>query len=380
MSKRARPAVAAARRIVLKLGTRVVAYEDGRLALPRIFSVIDTAVRLREEGRDVLIVSSGAVGLGMEALGMVKVPTELEERQACAAVGQTRLMSLYSDGFQRMGHRCGQVLLTRSDFEDRLRYLNLRSTLTTLLRRGVIPIINENDAVSTEELAFVEGERKRLFGDNDGLSAQVAAKLEADLLVLLTDVEGVFDRDPRQDADARLLERIDAGEREVGDVGGPGSAAGRGGMRSKFEAASRVARAGCHAIIASGLAPERLPDLFAGESVGTWFPASGAMQGKQRWIAFAATSRGSLVLDQGAVAALRERGASLLAAGVDEVDGEFEQGDVVDLLSATGEAVGKGIIYCDSETARRWCGGTPPEGIRNHQALVHRDHLVLEGW
>jgi glutamate 5-kinase len=378
MSKVARPPVAAARRIVLKLGTRVVAYEDGRLALPRIFSVIDTAVRLREEGRDVLIVSSGAVGLGMDALGFNEVPNDLEERQACAAVGQTRLMGLYSEGFQRMGHRSGQVLLTRGDFEDRVRYLNLRSTLTTLLGHGVIPIINENDAVSTEELAYVEGERQPLFGDNDSLSAQVAAKLEADLLVLLTDVEGVFDRDPREERDARLLERIEPGDREASEVGGSGSAVGRGGMRSKFEAASRVARGGCHAVIASGLAPEHLPRLFAGESVGTWFPASGALQGWQRWIAFAATPRGALVLDEGAVHALRERGASLLAAGVDEVDGDFEQGDVVDLLSMSGEAVGKGIVYCDAETARRWCGGTPPEGIRNHEALVHRDHLVLE--
>lgn len=378
MSEPARPAVAAARRIVIKLGTRVVAYEDGRLALPRIYSVIDTAVRLREEGRDVLIVSSGAVGLGMEALGFVKTPAELEERQACAAVGQTRLMTLYSEGFQRMGHRCGQVLLTRDDFEDRVRYLNLRSTLTTLLGRGVVPIINENDAVSTEELAYVEGERQRLFGDNDSLSAQVAAKLDADLLVLLTDVEGVFDRDPRKDPDACLLERIDAGAGGVSDVSGPGSTVGRGGMRSKFDAASRVARAGCHAVIASGLAPERLPGLFAGESVGTWFPASGALQGRQRWIAFAAAARGALVIDAGAVSALRQRGASLLAAGVDEVEGDFEQGDVVELRSGSGELVGKGIIFCDSETAHRWCGGTPPEGVRNHQALVHRDHLVLE--
>jgi glutamate 5-kinase len=379
MSRPDRPEVAAAKRIVIKLGTRVVAYEDGRLALPRLFSVIDTAVRLREEERDVLIVSSGAVGLGMDALGFVKVPAELEERQACAAVGQTRLMGLYSEGFGRMGHRCGQVLLTRSDFEDRVRYLNLRSTLTTLLRRGVIPIINENDAVSTEELAYVEGERQPLFGDNDSLSAQVAAKLDADLLVLLTDVEGVFDRDPRQDEEARLLDRIDAGDRGASEVGGPGSGIGRGGMRSKYEAASRVARAGCHAVIASGLTPERLPALFAGESVGTWFSASGALAGRQRWIAFAAAAKGALILDAGAVSALRDRGASLLAAGVDAVDGEFEQGDVVELLSTDGESVGKGIIFCDSETARRWCGGTPPEGIRNHQALVHRDHLVLEG-
>ncbi len=373
-----RPPIAEARRIVLKLGTRVVAYEDGRLALPRLFSVIEAAVRLRETNREVLIVSSGAVGLGMAALGLDRMPTELEERQACAAVGQTRLMGLYEEGFQRHGFVCGQVLLTRGDFEDRLHYLNLRSTLITLLRRGVVPIINENDAVSTEELAYVEGERRPLFGDNDGLSALVAAKLEADLLVLLTDVDGVYDRDPRQNGDARLIDRIDAAD-PVGEAGGPGSAVGRGGMRSKLGAASSAARSGCHAVIASGLEPERLSELLAGRSIGTWFPATGELDGRRRWIAFAAPSRGSLSLDPGAVTALRESGASLLAAGVHQVEGDFRQGDVVELLGPGGAAVGRGIVYCDAATARRWCGGTPPEGIRNHEALVHRDHLVLEG-
>ena len=375
-SRVARPDVAEARRIVIKLGTRVVTGDDGRLALPRLFSVIETAAHLREQGREVLIVSSGAVGLGMDALGLEQMPGELAERQACAAVGQTQLMGLYEQGLQRYGHACGQVLLTRADFEHRERYLNLRSTLTTLLRHGVVPVINENDAVATEELAYVEGERRHLFGDNDGLSALVAAKLDADLLVLLTDVDGVFDRDPRTSAEARLLERID----DIGDsaIGGPGSTVGRGGMRSKLEAASQVVRAGCHAVIANGRAPERLPELFAGEAVGTWLAPRGELRGRRRWIAFAAHSRGSLQLDEGAVAALRESGASLLAAGVRAVEGDFRRGDVVDLTGPGGESVGRGIAYCDAETTRRWCRGEPPEGVRNHEALVHRDHLVLE--
>ena len=378
MTEIARPGVAAARRVVLKLGTRVVTGDDGRLALSRLFSVIEAAARLRGAGREVLIVSSGAVGLGMDALGFRRTPRDLEERQACAAVGQSQLMSLYAGGFHRLGLVCGQVLLTRGDFEDRVRYLNLRGTLTTLLRRGVVPVINENDTVSTEELAFVEGAREPLFGDNDGLAALVAAKLEAHLLVLLTDVEGLHDRDPRRHAGSRLLRRVDpdgSGTEEIGELGGPGSAVGRGGMRRKLEAASRVARAGCHAVIASGVRTGALDAVLAGD--GTWFPASRDLGGRRFWIAFAAAPKGALVLDDGAVRALREQGASLLASGVRRVDGDFRTGEVVELLDGEGGAVGRGIVYCNAEAARRWCGGERPEGIRNHDALVHRDHLVL---
>ncbi len=274
MNEPARPPIAGAQRIVIKLGTRVVTYDDGRLSLSRLFSVIEAAARLREKGRDVLIVSSGAVGLGMAELGFEAVPSELCDRQACAAVGQTRLMGLYEEGFQRLGFSCGQVLLTRGDFEDRVRYLNLSNTLSTLLARGVVPIINENDAVSTEELAYVEGNGQQSFGDNDGLSALVAARLEADLLVLLTDVEGVYDRDPRRHEDARLLERLDT-DGEVEEVGGPGSGVGRGGMSSKLEAAALVAQTGCHVVIASGRNSERLAELFSGGAVGTWLPPIG---------------------------------------------------------------------------------------------------------
>ncbi len=371
--------MAAARRVVLKLGTRVVTHPDGRLALPRIFSVVETAVRLREQGRQVLIVSSGAVGLGVQALALSKMPADLAERQACAAVGQTRLMGLYEAGFQRLGRVCGQVLLTRGDFEDRLRYLNLRSTLQTLLRHGVIPVINENDAVSTEELAYVDEGRRHAFGDNDGLSALVAAKLDADLLVLLTDVAGVFDRDPREHPEARLLERIDLSEDPVTASAQPGSEVGRGGMRRKLEAARMVARAGCQAVVASGVEPGALDAVLAGEAVGTWFPAEKGLDGRRRWIAFAAATRGCLELDEGAVRALRERKASLLAAGVRRVEGDFRTGDVVELRGPGGEPVGRGIAFWDAEITRGWCAGEPPAGIRNHDALIDRDNMILEG-
>lgn len=373
-----RDAVSKARRIVLKLGTRVVSDDAGLLDAGRIGVLLDAVAGLRASGREVLLVSSGAVGLGRQALGLAAMPEQLEERQACAAVGQSRLMGFYERELGQRGHRAAQVLLTESDFDDRLRYLNLRSTLLALLRHQVVPVINENDAVSTEELAFVEGASRPVFGDNDRLSALVATKLPADLLVLLTDVEGVFDRDPRESPDARLLDRIDDPARLAEIVAGPASEGGRGGMRSKLEAADLAARGGCDAVVASGRELADLSRLLDGEGVGTWFPARGELGARRRWIAFATAPRGTLHLDAGAVTALLERGASLLAAGVTKLEGDFRPGDVVELRGPDRALVGRGMVYCDLETAKLWCGGTPPSGVRNHDALVHRDHLVLE--
>ncbi len=374
-----RAEVAAAKRIVLKIGTRVIAGDDGPVRQARLLNVVEAAAALRKRGREVLIVSSGAVGLGIEALGFSSVPEDLEERQACAAVGQTRLMGVYEQAFSRLGHVCGQVLLTQGDFDDRMRDLNLRSTMMTLLRHGVVPVINENDAVSTEELAFAENETRPVFGDNDRLSALVATKLGADLLVLLTDVEGVFDRDPRVHTDARLLSTIEVPGAGVDSAGQGITGLGRGGMKSKVEAAHVVARAGCQAVIASGVEAGDLAAVLAGRAIGTWFPARGELAAKRRWIAFAAKARGTLEIDDGAVEALTERGASLLAAGVLRVEGDFRPGDVIELRNRSGGLVGRGMAYCDADSARGWCGGKPPEGIRNHHALVHRDHMVLEG-
>ncbi len=374
MTAPARPEVAAAGRVVLKLGTRVLTHDDGTLALARLFEVVEAAARLIRSGREVLLVSSGAVGLGMDALDL-KGTTELAERQACAAVGQTRLMQLYSDGFSRLNLQCGQVLLTQSDFGDRLRYLNLRSTLEALLSVRAVPIINENDAVATDELAFSGG---AVFGDNDRLSALVASKLGADLLVLLTDVPGVFDKDPRQHADAHLVKCVGAGVLDAA-VGGSISGGGRGGMRSKVEAARIAARAGCQVVIASGRIPGALDQVLRGDDTGTWFQASAdvGLGARRRWIAWATAPKGVLHLDPGAVRALRERGASLLAAGVRSIEGQFDDGDVVEFRDPDGELVGRGMVWCNADAARRWCAGEPPDGARNHHALVHRNHLAL---
>jgi len=363
--------------VVLKLGTRVVTHDDGALAHSRLIAIAETAAGLRAQGREVLIVSSGALGLGREALGLSVTPSEVDERQACAAVGQTRLMALYQEAFSRMGIVCGQLLLTEADFDDRERYLNLGAGLEALLRYRVVPIINENDAVSTQELVLTTGPRP-VFGDNDRLSALVATKLDADLLVLFTDVGGLYERDPRTDPAAALLARVDRLD-QVGDLTpAAGSTVSRGGMRTKVEAAWIASRAGCHTIITSGREPEHWGRLFAGEEVGTWFPARPRPHARQRWIAFAAAPRGKLVLDDGAVRALTEGHASLLAAGVTQVEGGFRTGDVVELHGADGRRVGRGIIGWDASTVREWCAGHPPEGIRNAHALIRRDEIVLE--
>lgn len=374
----ARPPVAQARRVVLKVGTRVLTHDDGRLALSRLFAVVEAAASARRAGREVLIVSSGAVGLGKDALGLAESPTETGLRQACAAVGQTRLMGLYHEGFARLGAHCGQVLLTQSDFDDRLRYLNLRTTLHTLMRRGVVPVINENDAVATDELALNEDDPKPVFGDNDRLSALVATKLGADLLVLLTDVDGVYDKDPRGDPTARLLPRVDDVEAALGGAGGARSAASRGGMKSKVEAAAIAVRTGCHAVIASGRAPGVAERVLAGEEVGTWFPAGAGLPARLRWIAYATAPRGTLELDAGCVTAIRERNASILAVGVTRVDGEFRQGDVVLLSGPGGTPLGRGMTSVDAAQARRWVQGERPAGTKNRHALVDRDDLVLD--
>jgi glutamate 5-kinase len=372
-----RTALTGARRVVVKVGTAVLTDAQAGLCRPRLNAIVQALAAAHQGDREVLLVSSGAVGLGRAMLGLDAGPRDLATRQACAAVGQGRLMALYADGLLSHGVQTGQVLLTQADFDDRLRYLNLRSTLTALMRRSVLPVINENDAVSTEELAFEEGAARPVFGDNDMLSALVAAKLSADLLLLLTDVDGVYDRDPRQDPLASPIRTWD-GQRpaEVAAHAGA-SSLGRGGMRSKIDAACVAASAGCQVVVASGLDPENISRVLAGEVVGTWFPASGEMAARDRWIAFAAPVRGTLHLDAGAVDALRHRGASLLAAGVTGIEGSFQAGDVVALMAPDGGELGRGIICCDQAAARAWAEGLRPDGVRNHDALVHRDHMVV---
>jgi glutamate 5-kinase len=373
MNDVARPEVAEARRVVIKLGTRVLTHDDGSLALSRLFGVVEAVAALRRAGRDAIVVSSGAVGLGREVLGH-KGPLDLREHQACAAVGQSRLMALYEHGFARLGLVAAQILLTQSTLENRARYLSIRNSLAALLRHGVVPVINQNDAVATElELAVREDDAPHIFGDNDRLAALVATKLGADLLVLLTDVQGVYDSDPRRDSSARLIAQVE----DVScltNVGGAGSAASKGGMKSKVAAAKIGARAGCHVVIASGRQHGDLLKVCAGEEAGTWFPAQGGLNAETRWIAFGAPTLGTLRIDAGAVSALETRGASLLPAGVDVVEGEFKRGDVVELRGPLGTLIGRGRVLCSSAEARERCAANPPA----KKNIIRRDQLVLE--
>lgn len=368
-----RPCLAEARRVVVKVGTRVLT-EGGNLADERLREIVATVAALRRKGQEVLLVSSGAVGLGKTLLGLEKPPESYEERQAAAAVGQSRLLAFYQQELHREGLVCAQLLLTERDFHHRPSYLRLRQTLATLLKNGVVPVLNENDAVTGGGTSAGRG----VFSDNDRLAALVAAKLDAELLVLLTDVPGVFARDPRLDPTAPVLSRLEH-PRELGDAAGDStSGAGRGGMRSKVAAAFVAARGGCQAVILSGLEPTNLARLMTGEELGTWFPAHRGLRARRRWIGFAAVPRGVLHLDGGAVAALLEGHASLLPVGVQRAEGDFTRGDVVELRGPDHALVGRGLVLYDAPTVQGWCQGAPPADLRHPNALIRRSHLVLE--
>lgn len=378
-----RPTVAMTRRWVVKLGTGVLTEADGRLAEGRLRLHLRALAALHRRGHQVVLVSSGAVGLGRHLLGLECSPEDPRLRQACAAVGQTRLMSFYEHVLAEEGVTCGQLLLNQGDFDDRRRCLGLRQALQTMLGHGLVPVLNENDAVAAERLP--EGVAERLvFSDNDRLAALVANELSCGLLLLLTDVPGVYDADPRSSPGARLLSRID----DLGPLGElsmePGSGGGRGGMASKVEAV-RVARSGgCQAVIASGLEETTIADVLRGDEVGTWFPAGEALPSRCRWIAFATAPRGILHLDRGAVEALRWRRASLLPVGVRRVEGFFQRGDVVVMLGPDGETVGRGLALYDSKTMGELCGerlfgSRLSAEQKGPNALLRRTHVVLEG-
>jgi glutamate 5-kinase len=381
--------LAEANRIVIKLGTAVLMKEEGGIALSRFYSFVEDIARLKQSGKEVLIVTSGAIGLGVKSLGLERRPKELPGKQACAAVGQGRLMALYSDAFATMDVVVAQVLLTEDDFANRKRYLNLRSTINTLLELKALPVINENDTVATAELEAVDGSpRKVNFGDNDKLSALVASKVEADLLVILTDVEGVYTANPRTDRDARLIPVIDQVTPELEEqltgegVKTAGSQMGRGGMRTKLEAAKVSTHSGCATIIVGGKEAGIIGKIFAGEERGTLFLPGSGMAGKLRWIAYATTVSAALIVNDGAREALIKRKASLLPAGVVKVQGQFERGDVVSIIDSEGHEFARGMVnYSSSETQR--ISGMRSEAIdkmiehRNYDALVTRDNLAI---
>jgi len=389
-----------ASRVVIKLGTAVMMSDGGGIALGRFYSFVESIAAVRKSGREVLLVSSGAVGLGSERLGLAGGAQTLPLKQACAAVGQSRLMSLYSDAFERLGLNAAQLLLTEEDFSNRTRYLNLRSTITNLLELGVIPVINQNDPVSTAELEAESAPAyKRInFGDNDKLSALVASKMEADLLLILTDVEGLLTGDPETAGGAQLISVVEEVTPEIESLGRQASAPGgqssaghggarkgtlgRGGIKTKIEAARIAAHSGCATIVASGRLPSAIDRVMAGEDLGTLFLPKKGLSGKRRWIAFATSVNAALVVNDGARRALVERKASLLGAGVLEVRGEFDRGDVVSIVDEQDREFARGIANYSGHETRRIIGlhsKRIDELIqdRNYDALITRDNLAF---
>jgi glutamate 5-kinase len=383
----------AAQRVVIKLGTSTVTAEGGSVSAKRIAPLVRSIVGLKKAGRQVVLVSSGAVGLGAGRLGLHQSRLkDVVVRQACAAVGQSLLMHAYEQLFREDEVKIAQVLLTEDDFTDFRRYTNLRRTMEKLLKLGVVPIINENDTVSTSELEYDQSlaasGHERVFGDNDRLAALVMSKLEADALVLLTNVDGLLARKPKADAIAKdveseddrpepipLVEEITSELRALAE--GP-SAGGRGGMLTKLEAAQIAMQAGGVAVIANGRTPEILDRIFAGEQIGTTFMSTSRMAGKRRWITYAAGVRGRVIVNEGARQAIMGGKASLLSSGVVRVEQQFAPQDVVSIADSQGREFARGIISCTSEEATRLIEGTPaPQTGERGRVLVTRDNLVL---
>jgi len=381
--------IAAARRIVIKLGTHVITNPESGLALGRLCSIVEAVAALHRHGREIVLVSSGAVGMGQRALGLARRPDSLGLRQACAAVGQGQLMALYSQNFGQLGVKVAQVLLTQEDLGDRDRALCVRTTLTRLLELGVVPILNENDSVSVRELIEYrrnqgqEPEAGALeFGDNDGLSARVAVALDADLLVLLTDVDGLFTANPRNDPSAaRIPELADIDDATLARASGSNSG-GTGGMTSKLEAARLASRAGLSVLITSGHQPGALELALTGADIGTLIVPHARRSQHRRQIASGAPTRGALVVNDGAIAAISERKASLLPVGLVHVDGEFSRGDIVEIRDPSGRVHGRGLVNYDASDCRLLIGRHSADislalGWRGYDTIVTRDNLVL---
>ncbi len=366
----------AADTIVVKIGTRVLTGADGLLNQQRISTLAEELNQQMSGGRKVVLVSSGAVGAGMGRLGLSERPADLAHLQAVAAVGQSNLVESYDKALAKHGRHAAQILLTTDDMDNRVRYLNVRNTLVTLLEYGALPIINENDTVAVDELL-------NTFGDNDRLAAAVTNLLCAPLLILLTDVDGLYDGNP-DDPDSKVLTTVTNIDDHVLHLAAPrASSVGKGGMASKLDAVRMATSAGENVVIANGYQPGTLAQILAGEPVGTLFVAQGqAVSSRKRWIGFTVQPRGRLHLDEGAVRAVHKQGRSLLPIGVISVDGEFEKGDVVSICDATGVEFARGLTNYSAQEIQRLKGLSSQEiavkfAQNPYDEVVHRDNLTL---
>ena len=360
-----------ARRAVVKLGTALLTSPNGRLDEARLAALAAQVNRLGAQGREVVLVSSGAIGAGMSALGLPRRPTRLPELQAAAAVGQGKLMAAWEAAFSVHGRHVAQVLLTRDDFDNRARYLNIANTLRQLLAFGAVPVVNENDTISVEEIPLT-------FGDNDILSALVANLLRADVLIVLSVVGGLLDAQGRV---TPLVERVNDAVRAL--ASGERSRGGVGGMASKLEAARIATEAGAAAVVADGREPDVLPRLLAGETLGTFFPPSARrMQSRKRWIRYGRRPKGRLVVDEGARRALVALGRSLLPSGIRAVEGPFDRGDLVAVAGPDGAEFARGLANYSSGEVERIRGLKSAAiakvlGEKLYDEVIHRDNLVI---
>ncbi len=362
------------KRLVIKIGSNLLTSGNG-LDETRIAALSTDISEAHSRGKEVIVVSSGAIAAGMKSLGLKRRPSDIRHKQAAASVGQSALMWAYEKGFGRHDKKVAQILLTRDAFHDRRRYINAKNTITTLLDYGVIPIINENDSVAVEEIKF---------GDNDQLASLVAGMVSADRLIILSDVDGLYDRDPLKHSSARLIPVVEEITPEIERIaGGAGSLVGTGGMYSKVLAAKRAVRYGIIVNIINGKVPGLLRSLLEGRAVGTEFrSARKKMPARKGWIAFGLRARGSIAVDAGAREAIVARGKSLLPSGIVSVEGNFSPGDAVYCTDDSGVRFAKGLTNYSSEEVRRIMGKRTSEierhlGYRYSDEVIHRDNLVL---
>lgn len=366
--------LAQGQRWVVKIGSALLTADGQGLDQVAMKAWVQQMAELQRAGVDLVLVSSGAVAEGMVRMGLKSRPDTVHELQACAAIGQMGLVQAYEWFFREHGVKTAQVLLTHDDLADRQRYLNASSTLRTLIEWQVLPVINENDTVATDEIRF---------GDNDTLGALVANLVEADMLIILTDQEGMFDRDPRHDPDAVLLPEVQAMDERLLAMAGGGGALGRGGMLTKVRAARLASRSGCATVIASGRGENVLVRLRAGEVLGTLLlPEQDSLAARKQWLAAHLQHAGRVVIDAGAARALRDGGKSLLPVGVKKVEGDFTRGEVVACVDERGVQVAVGIVNYSAAEAQRIAGQTSDKiekllGYMDAAELMHRDNLVV---
>lgn len=369
------------KRIVIKIGSSSLSHQSGKLNLSQIDHFLRQMVDLKNQGREILFVTSAAIGAGMAELGLRERPRSISEQQAMAAIGQAQLMTIYNKFLREYGETAAQILLTSSDLEDRNRYLNAYNTMESLLKNGVLPVINENDTVATQEIRF---------GDNDTLSARVAGLMEADLLIILSDIEGLYDGDPQSERNCKIIRKITEISSEIEQMaGGAGSKLGTGGMQTKIEAARIAVNSGITMVIGPGQQSYVIQQIIRmleeekDYALGTTFlPAKKSLSKRKHWLLYNPSVCGAVKIDRGAEKALLEDGKSLLPGGIIDVSGKFEQGDPVAVLDMDGQQLGKGLVNYSAEEVAIIKGHHSKEicsllGYDNRPDVIHRDNLVL---